>query len=457
MLDSQRAIEVWLKRWLVCIIFVTMKKYDQVSIGSRDQTTLAGGDNEDNVFLKQIDRWNSYTRGDWKWDQRPHHRGLAVSVIKGGEIVGKQLVDDMKSLADIEKSMVALDNYIQNGFHGGENIQMPMYVSTKECIKMKQLMTEKSSRITTSPEIDPKITRYGGIISEYDDHVMNMISSDFIGENVFLTATNDEFIRDTYSDVSAEIVRSNVDSVTNSKESESNEKENLRMIEARKHNAIRLRMQLKKKQSKLEQDIKESTSYNEVNSSHRICINGSISEKIDTEHVRSRSEDIRPTSSINHLGDFLGNNEILDIDNIDYLMHDCNGMAQESVGGRNDLSVRRSVSFHVEQEPEGDSDTYRYRESKEGEVSLHPDRDIDNSQNERGWEEGEFNMEYAQQLLSAAENRERQLHEVGSRYRMRESAEDPQRNSENSGFSEGVLAELELARYVSHANSTTLK
>ena len=130
-------------------------------------------------FLKRLDKWDSYKRGDWRWSDRPIHRDLTITLIRGGDAMGKLLKDDLSALNETDDCMRAMNDFVANGGHNEkQDVPMPLPVSPGACLKMKRQVQEKINKkeevVVIVPASEPAVATTSNV--------------EFIGEDVFLTS-----------------------------------------------------------------------------------------------------------------------------------------------------------------------------------------------------------------------------------------------------------------------------
>ena len=71
---------------------------------------------EDDLFLKRMNRWNSYQREDenWKWKGRPNHRNLTVKAALNNDKLKQKVSNDSISMKEVERNLEILTNYIRD-------------------------------------------------------------------------------------------------------------------------------------------------------------------------------------------------------------------------------------------------------------------------------------------------------------------------------------------------------
>ena len=182
-------------------------------------------EDESKKFSQQLDKWDSYKRGDWRWNERPSHRDLTISLIRGGDVMGKHVKTDLCVLNEADVCMTAMNDFIANGGHHNEklNIRMPLPVSPGACLKMKRKVQEKiNKKGVIIPPSEPEEIPSSPVISNVE----------FLGEDVFLTSA--PYVDEENNDENNNVI------IDHEGEGDSTHSSNMLLV-VKRHNNFRLR------------------------------------------------------------------------------------------------------------------------------------------------------------------------------------------------------------------------
>ena len=145
-------------------------------------------DDESEAFSKRLDKWSSYTRGNWRYEDRPRHRDLTISVVSDSDRLSAGLSADMAVLVDAEKSLLAMTMYMtNNGSHGTHTVR-PIAVSAEDCMRLKRNTQEKLGRHAQQRVQQEHEREQQAEVLHYVESAAPIVVPTYLGEDTFLTA-----------------------------------------------------------------------------------------------------------------------------------------------------------------------------------------------------------------------------------------------------------------------------
>ena len=185
-------------------------------------------DEEAKKFQKQLDQWDSTKRGEWRWKDRPMHRDLTISLVRGGDAMGKLVKNDLSQLNAADDCMTAMNEFVANGgHHNDQDIRMPLPVSPGACLKMKRKVQEKFQKKVPISEPEEKPS------SPVVVAVATTSNVEFLGEDVFLTSA--PYVDDDENN------DENNNNIVVDHESDGGNHSNNMLLVVKRHNNFRLR------------------------------------------------------------------------------------------------------------------------------------------------------------------------------------------------------------------------
>lgn len=130
--------------------------------------------------------------------EKPKHKDLLRNFKNESDNLERRLNYDLKTLSEIDRTAETMRQYVTNG-EMYDDTAVPSPVTVTECLKVKRSARDKhrSLSFTTTPDDDSQYdslqpSQYNQYPYEHEErskeHSDRPVTSDFIGENVFLTA-----------------------------------------------------------------------------------------------------------------------------------------------------------------------------------------------------------------------------------------------------------------------------
>ena len=131
---------------------------------------------EEETLEGRMDR--SAFSSEWAWENQPRHRNLSTKFKLESKNLEKKMNSDLKTLSEIETATETMRQYVINGEIYADGTCDTVTVG--DCLKVKRSIREKNRSLSLSSTIDD--------FDQIRGNVNKSTTSEFTGENVFLTA-----------------------------------------------------------------------------------------------------------------------------------------------------------------------------------------------------------------------------------------------------------------------------